>query len=255
MTRWILAATLAIAAPALSDRLVDVGDAAIRIRCAGERAPGSPLVVLEAGAGNGIETWAKVQPAIAEFARACAYDRPSLVRNKATRPPTPSPDAVIATLDGLLANAGEKPPYVFVGHSYGGMIARLFAMRFPDRVAGLVLIDSSHEEQTRRFAALDPNQAAGPPPATAVESFDLDAMSTALSARPWRADVPLLVLTRSAQPNGARDRYELWLELQRELATRSPKARHVVAEHSGHYIQNDEPQLVIDGVREILTTK
>ena len=254
MTRWILAAALAITAPTVSDRIVHVGDAAIRIVCGGDRPPGAPLVVLEAGAGNGADTWSKGQPAIAEFARVCAYDRPTLVRHDATRPPAPTPDAVLATLDGVLTKAGERPPYVLVGHSYGGMIVRLYAMRFPDRVAGMVLIDSSHEDQTRRFAALNPGQPVVRP-ALAAESFDLDAMSDALSARPWHADIPLLVLTRAYQPSGPRDQYDVWLDLQRELATRSPKARHIVAEHAGHYIHNDEPQLVIAGVRQMLATR
>jgi len=232
--------------------------------CIGTRAPGAPVVVLEAGAGNGVEAWAKVRPAIAEFARVCAYDRPGLRRHWPSEeaPAAPSPDAVIATLESALTTAGERPPYVLVGHSYGGMIARLYAARFPDRVAGIVLVDSSHEDQLRRFG--------GPPPPVPTpgavinvpEVFDLAAMIEALDAHRWRADVPLLVLTRGnpGELNGPMPptadglaRYEIWLELQRELATRSPRGEQIIAKRSGHYIQNDEPQLVIDGVRRMIT--
>jgi pimeloyl-ACP methyl ester carboxylesterase len=235
---------------ALIDRTVVVADASIRVRCGGDRAQRRPLVVLESGAGNGAETWSKVQPAIAEFARACAYDRPGLVRNAPARPETPTPDAMVRTLDGVLSAAGEAPPYVLVGHSLGGMIVRLYAERFPARVTGMVLIDSSHEDQLRRFAELNPGQASSPPPATRVEAFDLPALSAALAAKPWRAVMPLAVLTRSGDTNDAS--YRLWLELQDDLATRAPNASHVVAEGSGHYIQNDRPDLVIDAIRTIL---
>jgi pimeloyl-ACP methyl ester carboxylesterase len=263
MTAWSAAVCASIAAgsalaAAPSDRIVDVDGAAIRLRCDGDRAAGAPLVVLEAGAGNGADTWAKVQPAIGAFARACAYDRPTLVRAGRPRPDTPAPQTVVATLEHLLDAAGERAPYVVVGHSYGGMIARLFASRFPDRVAGVVLVDSSHEEQMRRFAELDPTRS-GPPPATKYEAFDMEATSGALAADRWHASIPLVVLTRSAPPPDAAagaptpaQSYAVWLDLQRELATRSPRGEHVVATHSGHYIQNDEPALVIDAVRRVV---
>src|SRR3954471_20057305 len=101
--RLCLVAVIAalIPAAALTDRTVTVADASIRVRCGGKRARGTPLVVLESGAGNGAETWSKVQSSIAGFARVCAYDRPGLVRN-AVVPPTPTPDAMIRTLDGVL---------------------------------------------------------------------------------------------------------------------------------------------------------
>ena len=256
----LTAATLLADAP-LSDRTVTINDTAIRVRCAGTRTPGSPMVVLEAGAGNGAETWEKVQPAIADFARVCAYDRPTLRRSwrNNERPPAPPLSDVVDTLDSVLTLANERPPYVLVGHSYGGMIVRLFATRFPERVKGLVLIDSSHEDQIRRFAELDPSL--GPPPTNPAETLDLAAASAALDAQKWHASIPLLVLTRgnagpanaSSPPDAASvARYRVWLELNRELATRSPYAEQIIAQHSGHYIHNDEPPLVIDGVRRIV---
>jgi len=239
------------------------------LTCMGTREPGVPAVILEAGAGNGVEAWAKIQPAIAKFARVCAYDRPGLRRYwKDDEPPAaPTPDTVVDTLERALTNAGERPPYVLVGHSYGGMIVRLFAGQYPDRIRGVVLIDSSHEDQMRRFG--DPPPVTPPPGASGVvvnlpEAIDLVAMSDALRARPWRTTASLLVLTRgnagAAKPPTPPDaaavaRYQIWLELQRELATRSTVAEQVIAKQSGHFIQNDEPQLVIDGIRRMLESK
>jgi pimeloyl-ACP methyl ester carboxylesterase len=245
--------TVAIGAPpALTDRTIDVAGTPIKISCGGERTPGSPMVVLEAGAGNGANTWWRVHPAIAEFARVCAYDRPTLGRNSPARPPTPMPDAVVATLDGLLEGAGERGPYVLVGHSAGGMIVRLFASRFPERVKGMVLIESSHEDQVRRFEELNPAQAGSPRPPGVFEPFEPAAMSAALSAANWHASIPLLVLTRGV-PMPSADQYALWLELQGELASRSPRGEHVIAKQSEHFIHIDEPQLVLDGIRRMLS--
>ena len=117
----------------------------------GGRQPGAPLVVLEAGAGNSAKTWNNVFNPIAQFVRVCAYDRPGMGSSGRT----PEPQGIVAvveTLHALLRVADEQPPYVMAGHSWGGPLVRLYATRYPSEVAGLVLIDSSHEEQVKRFA-------------------------------------------------------------------------------------------------------
>jgi pimeloyl-ACP methyl ester carboxylesterase len=256
MMAFIAAVAFALAS---SDRLVDAGGVKLHIQCDGERAPGAPLVVLEAGAGNGANTWRDVMEPIARFARVCAYDRPGL----GTSQPTPQPRRpldIIATLHALLDAAGERPPYVMAGHSWGGEIVRLYATHYPSEIVALVLIDSSHEEQVKRFAAIAPAAPSGVPPTTAAsppppprEQADLETMGVELSKRPWRASIPLVVLTRTPPADPKADaRLEIWQELQRELATRSPQAEHIVAQRSGHYIQNDEPLLVIDAVRRVV---
>lgn len=89
-----------------------------KMLCMGTRAPDAPVVVLEAGAGNGVETWAKVQPVMAEFERVCAYDRPGLRRywTNDEAPTASTPEQAIDILESALTNAGERPPYVLVGH-------------------------------------------------------------------------------------------------------------------------------------------
>ena len=162
-------------------------------------------------------------------------------------------------LHALLEKAGERPPYVLAGHSYGRMIARLYAMRFPAEVVGLVLIDSSHEDQMRRFAAITPEVTpAATAAATAMlpEDIDLAGMSAALAAEPWHARIPLVVLTRGrAAADTAStmtlDRYAMWLDLHRELATRAPGAEHLVVENSGHDIHNDQPAVVVEKIRQV----
>ena len=247
-----------------ADRLVEVSGVTLHLQCDGTRPPGAPLVVLEAGAGNTTHTWRDVFGPIAQFARVCAYDRQGMgTSGKAPRVPTFGD--TVASLHALLEAAGERPPYVMAGHSYGGALIRLYAQRYPAEVRGLVLIDSSHEDQVRRFAAV-PAPAPPPPasmpalpglPAPVIrpmsEPIDLDGMAEVMSQSPWHANIPLVVLTRTAPADAAGDpRGAIWQELQRELATRSPQAEHIVAPNSGHYIQNDEPALVIDAIRRVM---
>lgn len=128
-------------------RLVDVGGHRLHLTCSGDR---DPTVVLEAGLSSTSLDWGIVQPEIAQFARVCAYDRAGSGWSEPG--PKPRTGRQIATeLRWLLANAGIVGPYVLVGQSYGGQIARLFATLFPQEVAGLVLVDSSHEDQRERL--------------------------------------------------------------------------------------------------------
>ena len=252
----VAAAVLVLAANGPTDRLVDAEGVKLHIQCDGERKPGAPLVVLEAGAGNSARTWSAVFAPIAQFARVCAYDRVGMgTSEKAPKAPTFA--GSVEMLHALLRAADERPPYVMAGHSYGGAMVRFFATRYPGEVAGLVFVDSSHEDQVSRFAPLQraaaaaaPVRPAGPP----NEAIDLQGMADEMGRAPWRANIPLVVLTHTAPPvNPNSDgREDIWIELQRELATRSPQSEHIVAKNSGHYIQNDEPPLVIDAVRRVV---
>lgn len=262
-TSLSLALASALAAAPSTDRMVDVGGVKLHIQCDGERRAGAPLVVLEAGAGNGLKTWSKVFEPIAQFARVCAYDRPGLGTSERTPQPRTARQAV-DSLHAWLQAADERPPYVMAGHSYGGAIVRLFASRWPTEVTGLVLIDSTHEDQQRRFAAVpgapSPRPTPVSPPPAPPEQVDLKGTSAELAQAPWRADIPLVVLTKTDRtrtdgdgaPSYEGARSQVWLELQRELATRSPRSEHIVAPNSGHYIHNDEPTLVIEAIRRVV---
>ena len=259
--RLALASGLLVATSSqVSDVTVRAGGADVAVRCIGTRSPGKPLVLLEAGGGDGLNTWSLVQGPIGEFSRACAYDRPTLIRGTVGPRASSSPDDVVRTLRDVLSALGEPPPYLMVGHSYGGMIVRLYATRYPSEVVGLVLVDSSHEDQLTRFEAIDPGTARELRAPSQSEALDLVAFSDALNANRWHSTIPLVVLThgkippappgREAQSDGLE---KAWLDLQRELVTRSPAATHVMAARSGHYIHRDEPALVIDAVRQVVT--
>ena len=120
---------------------VDVGGHGLQLLVGGQ---GSPAVIFEGGFGAGIASWSTVQKDVAAFTQTVSYDRAGLGQSD----PGPKPRSAkqIATeLHVALQKSGIKPPYVMVGHSFGGIYVRVFADMYPDEVAGLVLIDPSQE--------------------------------------------------------------------------------------------------------------
>lgn len=128
-------------------RLVDIGGFKLKLNCTGE---GTPTVILESGLGDVLVEWQRVQPAVATFARVCSYDRAGYGTSDAGPMPRTSLEEV-DELHRLLQSAGEKPPFVMVGHSFGGYNARVFNGKYPEEVAGIVLVDATQEDQYPRL--------------------------------------------------------------------------------------------------------
>ena len=131
-------------------RLIDVGGYRLHLSCTGTARPGSPTVILEAGLGDTSLVWSKVQPGVASFTRVCSYDRAGLGWSD-TSPLPRTAGRIVTELHTLLARAGVPGPYVLVGHSLGGLIMQLYASTYPQQVAGLVLVDSVHEDELVRI--------------------------------------------------------------------------------------------------------
>lgn len=130
-------------APVAPGRLVDLGGFRVHIQCVGR---GGPSVVFIHGLGDFSFDWTLVQPAIAKHTEACAYDRPG----QAWSEPGPPPRGIASSADELhllLHRANIKGPYILVGHSLGGLIARMYAHKYKKEVAGIVLVDSAHEDE------------------------------------------------------------------------------------------------------------
>ena len=122
--------------------MIDVGGFRLHLHCAGR---GGPTVVFDAALAGSSISWTYVQPVVAEFTRACAYDRAGFGMSESG--PLPRTAGRLADeLHTLLLNSGEPPPYVLVGHSFGGLVTRIFAARHPALTAGLVLVDPAHPE-------------------------------------------------------------------------------------------------------------
>ena len=129
-------------------QMVSVGTHQLHINCIGN---GSPTVILEAGwAYTSLEWSAHVQPNVAKQTRVCSYDRAGLGRSE-LGPGSKDATQVTGELHALLDKAGIEGPYVLVGHSLGGLYSRVYADRYPEDVAGMVLVQSMHPDQFERI--------------------------------------------------------------------------------------------------------
>lgn len=131
-------------------RLVDIGGRRLQIDC---RGAGSPIVVFEGNDLRGALGWDAVQKQVARTTRACSYSRAGILWSDPASG-TRDAHAIAADLHALLEKAGEKPPYVLVGFSGGGLYSVLHVKYFPDTVAGLVLVDSAHPAQAATYTAI-----------------------------------------------------------------------------------------------------
>jgi pimeloyl-ACP methyl ester carboxylesterase len=304
-------------------RLVDVGGWRLHIHCTGEARASQPTVILEAGAGDFSVEWSLVQPGVASFARVCSYDRAGMGWSDLGPHPR-TMHQIVYELHTLLDRGNVRPPYVLVGHSYGGWLVRLYAATYPAEVAGMVLIEGGSDDPIRIIGNNPPVRAselATGKPIRAVQKSNplhdsdirgtireqMEAAARSLAAHPndpprdklppdaqrmraWAlgtvkhiaagvnpyqieveelaglraeriktehpyGDIPLIVLTRGLTDEGRPDTTAGAEEHRKEhaaLAKLSRNGRQIIATHSGHHVQLDEPELVIKAIREVV---
>jgi pimeloyl-ACP methyl ester carboxylesterase len=270
--------------------LVDIGAGRkMYLEC---RGIGSPTVVLVAGLRGSAEDWSiadksaqAVLPEVAKFTRVCAYDRPGTpVGEKPSRSdPVPQPTTAgdaVADLHGLLSAAGEAGPYVLVGHSYGGLVVRLYASTYPEDVSGLVLVDALTEglrdaetpEQWKiQRKLIEGNVRESLVLYPALERIDADRSFDQIRAAPPLHPLPLVVLSADrawgpqipamiaagmlpvdVPPDFGYVTDAAQKEAQERLAKLVPNAKHITDTNSGHEIHKEQPRLVIDAIREVV---
>lgn len=248
--------------------LVPVGDHKLDIVRAGA---GSPAIVFETGLGDSLDTWLPTLRTMAEFTTVIAYSRAGLGRSTSGSSDHTVPHAA-ADLHALLRQLNVKSPCILVARSYGSIIARLYTSLYPTDVAGIVLVDGTHEQQVQRFGTVDPRYPRQfqvffdsvlsrlPPGAEADETRETmriqrDGTVPGLQPLP---DIPIAVLTSmksddsSPYVNSTARGHEVWRALHDEWFRRSHNGIHIETTRSGHGIQDDEPELVIMAIRFVL---
>jgi pimeloyl-ACP methyl ester carboxylesterase len=250
------------------------------LQCAGT---GEPTVVLESGIHDSSDTWTisdtKAAPVFTEVSRythVCVYDRPGTVRY--TNPPAlttrSSPVQMPRTLPGMasdlhaLLTAARIPgPYLLVGHSYGGMIARSFAQAHPSSTAGLVFVDAFGPNIAQQFGTQWPAYVATlNKPGTALddqagwESVNADEAIRAILHGGTLPRVPAAVISKTEPfavsptvPAALTDTLEVaWPHVQDALVDLEPYTPHVFATGSDHYVQIHAPDLTSSMIRLVL---
>jgi pimeloyl-ACP methyl ester carboxylesterase len=272
-------------------QLIDIGNhCRLHIFCMGE---GEPPVILECGTGGISLDWHPLQKEISRLTNVYSYDRAGSGWSDASPHPRTIPQ-IVKELHCLLSRLEVSQPYILVGHSLGGLLVQYYARQYPGKVAGIVLVDSSHP---KIYQFLPPESARknrkelikrwvsslfGLLPAANLENVPLDVrhVYSKLLARPsyWRSlisqnkylnkeniaelfdnvgafpDIPVIVLTpRTADwlSQITPELPRLWLETQKELASLSPTGKLVFVE-SGHSIPDENPEAIMDAVRQIL---
>ena len=235
-----------VVAPA-RDALVTVGSDTLHLETIGES---GPTVVFEAGLGNDSTTWKSVSGPIAAFARVVLYDRAGLGQSSQLRDTRAAitADEVASRLHALLAAADVHPPYILVGHSLGGLYMQMFARKYPKEVSGIILLESSSAEapnELKTRARLVPGTAA-----YLEEEGIAESNRQVSNAGPF-PDVPLTVIAATDHGPYFRQWEPTLMRLQQQLANLSPQGSLIVAQGSGHDVQLDRPETVIDVVKRM----
>jgi pimeloyl-ACP methyl ester carboxylesterase len=277
--QW-LATRKDLAATPPPGHLVDIGGYRLHLWCTGD---GAPAVILDTGLGGSSASWGFVQPDVARFTRVCSYDRAGM--GYSDPGPTPRTARRIANeLAELLVRSGIGGPVVLVGASIAGLNVRVFASDHPERAAGLVLVDASHEDQVhevppmarfvpllstigvlrlfgvsfgqrieslppsvRQFARATSFRAAGYQ-AAADEIIHVRESASEVRSSRRKLTVPVLVIT------AGRGADENWRQLQRDQASLSERGCLMIAEQSGHVVPIDQPELIVDAIRIVVET-
>jgi pimeloyl-ACP methyl ester carboxylesterase len=215
---------------------------------------GTPTVVFNSN--TDMDSWMKVIPEVAKVTKVFADNRPGRGNSKPAMGQNTG-KRVVERLHQLLEETGQNPPYVLVGHSYSGMFTNLFARTYPNEVVGVVFVDASHPDQEewwhkhRPIETMIRNEIAKAQYEWEVFAFEKVA-DDIREAGPF-PNVPVVVITAGKRWIFDTDAWrEQWIRFQEDLSKLSPQGRQVIATESGHFIQGEQPAIVIDAIKEIV---
>lgn len=222
---------------------------------------GKVAIILEAGSGGDHRSWSLVQPLLARLGRVVSYDRLDYTGSgRSARPRTAR--VVAEQLREGLRRARVNPPFILVGHSYGGNLMRVFASQYPSEVRGMILVDLPMENFYTRatveapqayLAALEEalahdDKSSGEALKREYLAYETSMLQTRLAKPPPGSRIVLISAGRQLESSAALSR--IWLEEQTKWSKKVGARRVVV--NTGHNIPREEPQAVVDAVRSLL---
>lgn len=254
MRRLVFFFALALTAcTRLDARVVKVNGQRIEVATAGS---GGATVVFESGLGSDWAVWDEAAALVSRSNRVFAYSRPGYGRSDA--PTTPRDAAtIVEELRALLADQSVAPPFVLVGHSFGGAYMELFARTWPQEVSGLVLVDSRHVDFTTECEArnlggcsITAEMAKSMPRVQQDELAAFAQSSSAMRAAGGFGPYPVRVLT--ATKHGESEAFEqLWQSLQASLAAEAADGEQLVFRGAGHNLEYDRPRDVARVIEQL----
>jgi pimeloyl-ACP methyl ester carboxylesterase len=259
----LVGCSMAMVRPVAEKQTADIGGSKLEYVMAGE---GNPVIVLLNGYGADIDTsWSRIFPEIKTISTVLAYNRFNYGDSDKVDVQQTGTE-IVASLRSLLREKGLNPPYVLVGHSLGGVYAQLFARQHTEEVSGVVLVDSSHPDQEEMRRAQEGairravsgtinwiDSVTHPRRHTEITSFAETASQ--IRAAPLFPDIPLTVISAGKGPPSwlVGDGFiRIFQDNQRRLVALSPQATQIIAKQSGHFVQNDEPEVVVQAIREVV---
>ncbi len=225
---------------------------------------GTPSVLFEAGLGNSNNTWEDIQDNISQITTTLSYDRAGVGKSEGTLMPRTGMD-IVQDLINLVNVVSLEPPFLLVGHSFGGLISRLFASIYPDIVAGMVLIDAAPENKeisfqnvlTDKYKIEIKKYLKNP----ALNSEKIDKVKTYKQISKYKRsfNFPLTIFIRGlAKCYGSgwpeEEMLEVEQRLQLDFKNLSTMNKTIFAKKSSHYIHKDEPELIIKEIIQMVNT-
>lgn len=237
----------------IKDMLIQISNCKLYAKLVGEN-NGKPTIVMDAGYGDYSKGWDSVISEISMLSNVLIYDRAGLGKSESSSNSRTSRE-MIKELKELLTEAKIEPPYILVGHSFGGVNTRLYATKYPNEVCGLILVDSTPEDYRERFLPTMPKEFQQAYKKQFVYEGNYNEFMQSLkqlkeSRR--KLNVPLIVLSAGKKAHYSEASQVLWNEMQKEILKISSNSEFIMAENSAHYIQNDEPEVVISAIKTLI---
>ena len=234
-------------------RVTQVGERTVEFELQGQ---GSPSVVFESGLGDDWSPWNDVASSIAKRTTCLSYSRAGYGQSATSKSPRRDQLTVAAELDELLESLKVPPPYILVGHSLGGVYVQAYAAAYPEKVAGLVLVDPTHPDQLARARTDAPRDARM---VGIMSRFFSDAMGAEFQAQKETTVFPqpvytgpVIILAAERKQTLSSDAFQkLRGILLHEIAAHYPQSELRPVDAS-HYIQREKPQAVVDAINTIL---